>query len=357
MEKELIDAYNNNNYPGIDALYRITKGKYTRKQVADFLRNLKTQQLFKKTTRSKKYKAIVASQENQNWQCDLIDLQDFSKKNKGYKYILTVIDVFSRFAYAEPLKNKTGPVVLEAFKKVAKNGPPHLLTSDNGSEFINKQFQDFLKDQNITHITVDPGTHTTVGVIERFNQTLKNAIFKYFQINDTNVWIDKLPRLIRSYNNRYHSTIQGKPKDSGSRRGIIQQIYAQKNDVAIPKLKVGDQVRIIIDKGKFKRGFKQTWSEEIYKIETSGNLYKLEGLPKKYHYYELQTVGDVIEIPAEAKGEKQVTRKEVSAAKKQQRFEKETANTERGKTNLKGFKALRGAEGKRTPKPNKKYSK
>ena len=87
---------------------------------------------------------------DQTWAVDLADMKQYSKQNKHYKYLLAVIDVFSKYGWLIPLKNKTGLTVSEAFKTLFKERKPLYIWSDKGSEFYNRQVKELFKDNNIT---------------------------------------------------------------------------------------------------------------------------------------------------------------------------------------------------------------
>ena len=108
------------------------------------------------------------------WAADLIEVINITKSNRGYRYLLTVVDVFSNYAWVEPVKTKTGKAVTEAFEKILKRSQgrqPQNLQTDNGKEFYNKHFQALMKQKNIHHFSTS--RDTKASVVERFNHTLK----------------------------------------------------------------------------------------------------------------------------------------------------------------------------------------
>jgi transposase InsO family protein len=132
---------------------------------------------------------------------------EWNKENKGFKYMLNVIDVFSKYAWSIPMKNKTGVTTLEAFRKIAKESGricKHLWV-DKGLEFYNKDVNGWLKENNIIMYSTY-SEHKSV-VVERFNRTLKEMMWKRFTAENTRNWIDMLDKLLHSYNNKVHSTI------------------------------------------------------------------------------------------------------------------------------------------------------
>ena len=112
------------------------------------------------------------------WGVDLADMQSVSRYNKGFKYLLCVIDLFSKYARVVPIKDKKGTSIVKAFKKIiSKKRNPNKIWVDQGSEFYNQSFKDFLK---INDIEMYSTFHEGKSVVaERFIRTLKNKIFKH----------------------------------------------------------------------------------------------------------------------------------------------------------------------------------
>jgi IS30 family transposase len=117
---------------------------------------------------------------DQQWQADLVDMQKFEKNNNHYKYILTVIDIFSRFAWVKPLKSKRGDEVTDVFTKIFKKNKPVNIQFDDGKEFYNKHFKELLEKNNIEWFSTY--SDKKAAVVERFNITLKEKVF-YGKLN------------------------------------------------------------------------------------------------------------------------------------------------------------------------------
>ena len=133
-------------------------------------------------------------------------MRQYEKQNKGYKYLLTVIDVFSKFAWAIPLKAKTGKQMIELFQNIFKERKPKKIWTDAGKEFINKDFKKFLADNEIQlYQTYNEGKAV---VIERFNRTLKEKMWRYFTETNSNKYLDILPKLLCDYNTTIYSTMK-----------------------------------------------------------------------------------------------------------------------------------------------------
>ena len=159
-------------------------------------------------------KRKVYSQFKDNiWGVDLADTQLLSKKNKGIKYLLCAIDLFSKYAFVVPLKDKKAISIVNAFNKIIKqpNRKPNKIWVDQGGEFYNHNFRKWLSSNDITmYSTYDEGKSV---LAERFIRKLKNKSYKHMTATGKNVYYDVLDDIVNDYNNTKHSTIKMKPKD------------------------------------------------------------------------------------------------------------------------------------------------
>ena len=222
---------------------------------------------------------------DQTWAVDLADMQQYSKQNKHYKYLLAVIDVFSKYGWLIPLKNKTGVTVSEAFKTLFEERKPKFIWSDKGSEFYNKQVKELLKESNIKLYSTE--NEEKSSVVERWIGTMKQRMFKYFTAHDTTKYYDILDELVSDYNNTVHSSIKMTPVEASKLENestVYENLYPEKEEEKIkkPKFKVGDRVRIAKLKSKFEKGYTTRWRREIFVIEevlnTDPVTYKVKDL-------------------------------------------------------------------------------
>ena len=217
-------------------------------------------------------------------------MQSLSKYNKGNKYLLCAIDLFSKYAWVVPIKDKKGVSIVNAFKKILNdsNRKPNKIWVDQGSEFYNKSFKDFLKINNIEmYSTYNEGKSV---VAERFIRTLKNKIFKQMTAISKNLYFDVLDDIVNKCNNTVHKTIKMKPID------VTDDSYAEYNEdfnKKDPKFKVGDHVRISKYKNIFAKGYTQNWSEEVFVVSKIKNtvpwsyvISDLNGEPNAGSFYE-----------------------------------------------------------------------
>ena len=200
------------------------------------------------------------------WAADLADMQLISKLNKGFRFLLCVIDIYSKYAWVVPLKDKKGVIIVNAFQSILKksNRKPNKIWVDKGSEFYN--FKKWLKDNCIEMFSTHNEGKSVVS--ERLIRTTKNKIYKYMTSISKNVYIHKLDDIVHKYNNKKHRTIKIKPIDVKDNTYIDFGKELNDND---PKFKVGDHVRISKYKNIFAKGYTPNWSEEIFVIKKIKN--------------------------------------------------------------------------------------
>ena len=180
----------------------------------------------------------------------------------------TVIDVLSKYAWALPLKTKGGIETSKTFSTIFRdyNRIPKNLQTDQGKEFYNEDFQKLVKKHDINHYS----TYSVMkaSVVERFNRTLKNEMWKFFTLNGSYRWIDDLPRLVSEYNSRKHRTIDMQPIDVTPEiaKRLLSTVYSRVKIAAPAKFKVGDPVRVSKFKTIFEKGYTPNWSTEVFKI-------------------------------------------------------------------------------------------
>ena len=243
-------------------------------QVKDWLSGEFTYTLHKPIRKKFIRNPIIVEDVDQQWEADLVDMQEFKKMNKGYTFMLTVIDILSKYAWALPLKNKTGNEIVKAFKTILKDErKPFYLRTDRGKEFLNKSFQAFLKENNIYHFT-SKNQDIKCAVVERFNRTLKSRMYKYFTSKGTRKWYDVIDDIISAYNNSEHRSIKMTPIKASSTdsRTLFNNLYSKINNFNSKfkdkgKLEIGENVRKKYNLGPFDKSFYPNWTDEIFKIE------------------------------------------------------------------------------------------
>lgn len=234
-----------------------------------------TRELHRPITKKFKRAQVITTGINDIFAADLADMSQFADENDGYKYLLTVIDCFSRFAWAVPIKDKKGDTVLDAFKEIVVKSKrkPNRLWVDQGKEFVNHKMVHWLKENNIL-IYHTYGEHKA-SICERFNRTLKSLMWRRLTYEQNDKWIPILPELLHEYNNTKHSAIKMTPIEASKKENendLWKYQYADSIEEAKEpentesKIKLGDWVRISKTKRTFEKGYTPNWSHEIFKV-------------------------------------------------------------------------------------------
>jgi len=210
-------------------------------------------------------RSVVTLFKDDLWQADLIDMQSHSRQNKGFKFILIIIDTFTKYVWVEALKNKTAEECTKAMFNVLKKANPKLLQTDNGTEFYNNQFQDLMKKYKIKHYS--SFSVIKCSICERVIQTLKNKIYKHFTATGTWNWYNTISKIIQNYNNTKHRTIKCTPSEARMDANKIKlNTHTNIKTLYKPKFKINDKVRISKYKHIFDKGYTPNWTTEIFTI-------------------------------------------------------------------------------------------
>ena len=211
-------------------------------------------ELHKPIIRNFRKRTVYSGFKDNIFGADLADVQLIRKFNKGFRFLLCVIDIFSKYAWVVPLKHKKGISIVDASQKIDdSNRKRNKIWVDKGSEFYNNSFKKWLKDNDIEIYSIHNEGKSLA--VERFMRTLKTKIYKYLTSVSKNVYIDKLDDIVDNHNNTYHRTIKMKPVD------VKDNTYIDfKKEV---NHKVGDHLRISKYKNIFAKGYTPNWSEEV----------------------------------------------------------------------------------------------
>ena len=238
------------------------------------------EELHKSLRRKFKRRRVLVSGIDRIWAADLAYTQAFTKFNRGIKYLLAVIDVFSKYGWLIPLKDKTGKSVASALKTIFKERKPGKMWVDKGKEFYNKDVKELIE-------LYSTENEEKASIVERWIRTMKGRMWKYFTDNNTNVYIGILPDLVEDYNNTWHSSIKMTPVEASKKKNeltVWRNLYPDrlKNIDINPKFSIGDKVRISKKKKTFEKGYTTRWTEEIFTItkinRTSPVTYKIADL-------------------------------------------------------------------------------
>ena len=213
-------------------------------------------------------KKIIVNHIDEIHSCDLVDMVKYSRMNKGYKYIFTNIDIFSKYAWSFPIKSKKIQDIKPCFQKIFKERKPKYIWSDQESSFFSKEMLKFFEDNNVK--IYHTYSNLKAVIIERFNRSLRELMMKEFVKNNNTVYYNILPELIKKYNNRYHHTIKMRPIDvnKSNEKHIKDSIYKYNITNKKPKFKINDIVRISLKRRELfdKPTGNIKWSEELFKI-------------------------------------------------------------------------------------------
>ena len=281
----------NGGYMSMEKLYQSAKEEgiegVSRKNVKEWLQTQNTYIIHKPSRKHYKTQRTYVDGLAQQIQMDLVDMSKFSHGNKGNRWILTVIEVLSRYAFAIPVWRKNTESMTKAVESVLVQFKerfgryPKTAQFDDGKEFYNVGVKTLLKDHDVHYFSTR--TFRKAAIVERFNRTLKTRMWKYFTENRTKVWVNILPALVRSYNNSTHRTIGMKPADVSeeNKDEVWTRIYGYPlSSFPDPKFKVGDHVRVEIKHKTFEKGYEPNVDNEVYVVTSvfrgDPNMYSLK---------------------------------------------------------------------------------
>jgi len=297
--------YEEQNFFGRDKLWKIAVSKkipVSRRQVMDWLKLQPLYQKYLPTHKNRVIQPTILSKPQQQLGIDLMDLQNL--EYNGYKYVLTIVDLFSKKIWAIPLKNKKDRTVAVAFDRYLKKSKKiSSVRSDRGSEFISNEFKRILLKHKVKQILSLPQKPQSNGQVERANKTLKRLINMGVKSTNNNNWISRLKKQVKNYNNSVNDTTGKTPnevadgKDNSTTKKRITKRVLKGRYRDISKIKLGDTVRIKIKEEEQDRN-KQLWSSKVYKVvkvlkpnnSVSSTRYKVGTLSKIFYNQDLQPV-------------------------------------------------------------------
>jgi len=193
-------------------------------------------EIHKPVRKVKHRRHVRAASRDEIWSMDLVDMNEWKNDNDGEKYMLTVVDVFSRFAWARPMLTKSANDTFAAFIDIVDSSgrQPKKIWVDQGAEFYNSTFKKWMK-ANGKSADFPVVMYSTFGesksvIVERFNRTLKTKMWHYFTEENTRRWVDELPRLMSWYNRRVHSKLGMSPWEASKKKNA-QKVYLIHNPV------------------------------------------------------------------------------------------------------------------------------
>ena len=224
------------------------------------------------------------------WSLDILDLKDYGpENNRGYRYVLVVIDNFSKLGWTIPLKNKNAQTLNDSFENILINSKrkPNLSESDRGKEFYNNIIQDFSNKNDIKLYSRNSSFGSVFA--ERFNRTIRDLPKRPVSEKGESNWIEVLPTITKQYNNRVHSSTKLTPIQASLKKneGYVHKILLDKRKKVKPKFQIKDLVRTANLRKTFSKGDTTNWSYKLYIIAETINdaipSYRLDNLPERYN--------------------------------------------------------------------------
>jgi hypothetical protein len=200
------------------------------------------------------------------YQADIVDMSAYARENGNFKYILTLINCFTKVAHAIPLKRKTGTDVAKSMGPFLKKHSMRNFQTDHGNEFYNLNLQKLLKRYSINHYSTY--SDKKAAIVERFNRTLKSIMWRAFTVQGSHKWVKMLPDLIKKYNNTFHRSLGMKPVEVNARNEnkVKHRLNAVDSSPFKKRFSVGDKVRISKYKKVFTKGYLPNWTNEVFTI-------------------------------------------------------------------------------------------
>jgi ribosomal protein L21E len=252
-------------------LYKKAKNAHpsiTKAYVRDWFNRQQTIQMSNKPVGKKEFLPIY-SETPYSFQIDLTFFPRYKKQNKGFEVLFTAININTRFAYAYACKTKDMDTILELLKKMESKTIINSITCDEGSEFKNKEFQEFCDKEEIQLFFVKADGHK-LGIINRFHRTIKEKITQYFNSSDSVVWTNVLDDIIYNYNHSVNRGIGIEPyKVNSFIENEIIQHNKEKTDIIRSNdtiINIGDKCRLKIDISMFDDKMKPKYSNRIYEV-------------------------------------------------------------------------------------------
>lgn len=314
MEEVLKEIYYNPKHPGsfggVQRLYREASKTHsvTEEQVKDFLSKQNVFTLHKDRRFNFKRNRVLALYKDYGWEADLIDMQAYAEENEGHKYILVVIDIFTKFCWLRAIKTKTPAAVCEAFSDIFSSSKrvPHRLRTDRGNEFQSRVNEKFYRDHDILYFT---STNQTVkcSIVERLNRTLKSRFFRYFSSKGHHRYMDVLHDFEDNYNTSYHRSIRMTPTEAcdADPKLVFSNIYGGKSldqlfaEKEVPVAEEGDIVRLRYPKDTFDKSYLSTFTDQTATVDKvikkpvplySLRDYKNKVMPQNFYKHEVQVI-------------------------------------------------------------------
>ena len=290
----------------LEQLYKDVKSvpSYSAK-ISDFLRKNDVHGVYKRISKKTfPRRRVIVGAPFHLFMADLIEYPRDKFVNRQYKFILILIDCFTKKIFAAPMKRKTKEWAADAFESIFKKFDqfPTMLVTDGGLEFFNSAVAKVFDSYGIHHYKIPTKSKWKASIAERAIRTIKTRLEKYFSVGGKRNWIDVIDQFVSNYNDTPHSSHGYSPNKAVNKpvKEIFKKLYPNNPVSVASRLNIGDRVRKIRDKAEFEKGYTENWSKQIYKISSvrqSNGIcwYKLEDLEGKslsgiWYYYQLNLV-------------------------------------------------------------------
>ena len=283
LKRIYYDSKNPASFSGLGKFYNYVKRNrkdISKSSVFKWLRKQEAYSLHRQTFKPQRTPIVVAGIDDQ-WIADLMDMTKFQDQNDNVKYLLVVIDTFSKYLWIRPLSSKTGASVAEAFRSIFAEGrKPQRIRSDKGQEFRAKVVQALMTSNGVKQLFSQNETKTAVA--ERVIKTVKSKIFRFMTYKNSQRYVDDIQDFARSYNETKHKSTMQRPIDVNQNNeeevriaSYLSQPKTMRKKQAF-KFKLGDKVRITYLRNKFSREYDHKWTGEVF---TVSNRYRRLGIP------------------------------------------------------------------------------
>jgi hypothetical protein len=297
MEEVLKEAYYDpaTGYVSADKLYKKLKPEHkelTLKIVKEFVKNQSTNQIHAEVKKDPKQINQILALGVGEVVADILDLSNYKSKNKGFRYVLLIQDIYSRMIFGVPLKSKNGKIVLEAIKSIEnefhkKSYRIKSYAFDMGKEFVNTHFDEYTTQKKVKLFPKNPDVkNSSLATIDRMCRTIRAILERYFTAMKTLNWVDVFQKVLDNINGSINRTIKVKPVDIWNGVEINRQDIRETPE----RLPIGSRVRIKKRKGAFSKGG-NNYSSKVFTIsEYSGLGYSLTEKTGKFFGTELLVV-------------------------------------------------------------------
>lgn len=308
--------------------------KISKAEVKAFVNKQETAQVFAKR-KIKHFYPLISYSPFSRVQIDLVDVSQLAHWNKGVKFLFVAIDVFTRYAWVIPIKNKGDAEVLKTFKTIVgeivklRGFAPVQLDSDQEASFMSRAFQAYCEDNLIHQKLLPVSDYKGTAVVDRLIRTIRELLNRYTVAHNTKEYLTVLDDLILNYNTRVNQGIGATPQNAVENPEyeaqywkMVEKKIAKARGASAGDLEMGTKVRVLLRKAFFEKGTAQKWSSTTHTVESfKDGLYYVSGRVGGYKGYELQKVGEVERLPhdAEAVAQLEAEAQQVKAGRKMTR--------------------------------------